>query len=128
MVDERSKTIHLRIEDRCTPIPNLAVPWRTFTLDTMCDQSVSSLKEAIVARIDPAHCEEGVRLRIEEESKGLCPPIHEDQTLKQAGMKQNRKVVIEKGTPPTSTQITICYHVSPISDDLDTREVHWNFD
>ena len=124
MVDQRSKTLHLKIEDRCTPTPTPSAPWRTFTLDTMSDQPVSFLKEAIVARIDPAHCEEGVRLRIEDETKGLCPPIHEDQTLKEAGMKQNLKVVLEKGTPPTSTQITICYHVSPISEDLDTREVH----
>ena len=79
-----------------------------------------------MARIDPAHCAVGVRLRLEDESKGICPPMHEDQTLKEAGMKQNRKVVAEKGTPPTSTQITLCYHVSPISEDLDTREVHWN--
>ena len=123
VVDERSNTLHLRIEDRCTPTATLNAAWRAFTIDIRCDEYVSALKEVILKKIDPVNCVEGVRLRMEEDSKGLCPPIHEDQTLKEAGMKQNRRVVAEKGTPPSATQITICYHVSPITDELDAREV-----
>ncbi|KAI6656426.1 Ubiquitin carboxyl-terminal hydrolase 40 [Oopsacas minuta] len=123
VVDERNNTLHLRIEDRCTPIANLASTYRTFSVDIMCDEHISILKEAILTKIDPANCTEGVRLRIEDASKGLCPPIHEDQTLKEAGINKNKKIIVEKGTPPSATQITISYHVSPISDDLDAREV-----
>ena len=115
--------LHLRIEDRCTPVATLSTPWRAFSVDICFDEAVSTLKQSIMEKLNPADFEEGCRIRMEDDSKGLTPPVHEDQTLKEAGVKQNQKIVLEKGNPPSSTQITISYHVSPISDDLDPKEV-----
>ena len=48
-------------------------------------------------------CVGGGRLRLDDD--GVGPPLHEGQSLDQAGVVQGHRIILEPGLAPTSTQV-----------------------
>lgn len=45
------------------------------------------------------------RIRVDDESGGLGPPLYENQTLTEAGMGSGLRIVIEPGKAPLDSQV-----------------------
>ena len=48
----------------------------------------------------------GGRLRVDDDSTGLGPPLYENQTLADSGMRQGYRVILEPGVAPLDSQVT----------------------
>ena len=47
----------------------------------------------------------GGRLRLEDDTTGVGPPLHENQTMTQAGITSGQTVIVEPGQAPLSSQV-----------------------
>ena len=55
----------------------------------------------------PSFFSGGGRLRIEDDTAGIGPPLHENQTVTQAGITSGQTVIVEPGPAPLSSQVAI---------------------
>ncbi|XP_054712261.1 ubiquitin carboxyl-terminal hydrolase 40-like [Uloborus diversus] len=72
--------------------------------------SVEELRELAVSKLNLPN-DQSYILRKFIKSQNKRPPLHELQTLKEAGVSDASYVTIEEGVPPTLEQITILFNV-----------------
>ena len=46
-------------------------------------------------------------MRIDDDSSGLGAPLHENQTVTEAGMTQGQRIVVEPGQAPLSSEVRL---------------------
>ena len=68
---------------------------------------------------------------MDDDSTGLGPPLYENQTLADSGMRQGYRVILEPGVAPLDSQVTGCLRNTCIFETVGTlnfsiRIVQWN--
>lgn len=87
------------------------------------EELLSTVKVLILSRIGIAEVEGGGRLRLEDDTTGVGPPLHENQTMTQAGIAPGQTVIVEPGQAPLSSQLALRCALQPLRADSVTYEV-----
>ncbi|XP_069111177.1 ubiquitin carboxyl-terminal hydrolase 40-like [Argopecten irradians] len=96
----------LFIENKCTstPVDGNRV---TIRLDVDKDTSVAEVKILALSKFDMFEVEDGGRLRIDHDTLGLRPPLHEQLTVEEASLTGGTTLILEGGQSPASNQLTL---------------------
>ncbi|XP_071484115.1 ubiquitin carboxyl-terminal hydrolase 40-like [Diadema antillarum] len=111
--DKQAGSLRLTAENRCVD-PNNEGDWPTTVIDFSKAKTIAELKQAIIIKFHlygNHRPKDGCRLRISDNALGLLPPLHENQSLEDAGIKRGNIIVIETGLPPESNELTLKFNV-----------------
>ncbi|KAK3588315.1 hypothetical protein CHS0354_004734 [Potamilus streckersoni] len=71
--------------------------------------SIADLKKLCLRRFGLKCAETETRMRIEHDTLGFCPPLHEDQCVFDAGIGPGTCLALEYGLAPATDQITLTF-------------------
>ncbi|XP_041478412.1 ubiquitin carboxyl-terminal hydrolase 40-like [Lytechinus variegatus] len=108
-VNKQKNAVKLTVENRCVD-PNNDGDWPVKQISISKDKTVFELKQLVINNhglYGNQRPKEGCRLRISDDALGLLPPLHENQSIADSGIKKGKTIVIETGLPPTSNELTL---------------------
>ncbi|XP_033761704.1 ubiquitin carboxyl-terminal hydrolase 40-like [Pecten maximus] len=117
-----STKVALFVENKCnrTPVDGNRI---TIRLDVDKDTSVGEVKILAMSKFDLYEVEDGGRLRIDHDTLGLRPPLHEQLTVEEASLTGGTTLILEGGQSPASNQITLTFTSSDPKVDVVCKEV-----
>ncbi|XP_071102445.1 ubiquitin carboxyl-terminal hydrolase 40-like isoform X2 [Haliotis cracherodii] len=107
------------VENRCV---QTQCRW-TRQIEVTKDMTVSELKALTVSSFSEEGLLDGGRLRVDHPTIGLRPPLHEEQTVYEAGLLGDVCLVLEPGKAPDTNQITLTFTPYDPKNDLHDIEL-----
>ncbi|XP_071803820.1 ubiquitin carboxyl-terminal hydrolase 40-like isoform X1 [Asterias amurensis] len=109
----QSRLVLVTVENRCSVTPEgTELPLIQVEIDK--DVTVAELKTCVCSQLKDTNNQiitSECRLRVNAYSAGLQPPLHESLKIVEFGIKSGTELVIERGEPPRTNQITIGFSV-----------------
>ncbi|XP_060066969.1 ubiquitin carboxyl-terminal hydrolase 40-like [Ylistrum balloti] len=112
----------LFVENKCSSTP-MDGNRTTIRLDVDRDTSIAEVKILALSKFDLCDLKEGGRLRIDHDTLGLRPPLHEQLTVEEASLTGGTTLILEEGQSPASNQITLTFTSSDPKVDVVCKEV-----
>ncbi|XP_046546355.1 ubiquitin carboxyl-terminal hydrolase 40-like [Haliotis rubra] len=107
------------VENRCV---QTECRW-TRQIQVTKDMTVGELKVLAVSSFKEDGLLDGGRLRVDHPTIGLRPPLHEQQTVYEAGLLGDVCLVLEPGKAPETNQITLTFTPHDPQNDLPDIEI-----
>ncbi|XP_067119368.1 ubiquitin carboxyl-terminal hydrolase 40-like isoform X1 [Centruroides vittatus] len=121
--DNYTKLITVIVENRCTINDGCALP-NPIRNEVEVDpkQNISDLLNLLKQRFS---LDKSIDYRVRKVADGRRqkPSIYLDLTLREAGIEDNCKLILEKGVSPKSNQVTLLFSINEMIDDAPAYEV-----
>jgi ubiquitin carboxyl-terminal hydrolase 40 len=106
VADKQNNLLSVIVEDRCSPHSSSDPhSYPVLAMEVAKDTFLSSFKAAVLSKLHLSSIDGGGRLRLDDDSVG--PPLHENQSLDQAGVDQGHRIILEPGLAPTAKQLVL---------------------
>ncbi|OWF43139.1 ubiquitin carboxyl-terminal hydrolase 40-like [Mizuhopecten yessoensis] len=117
-----STKVVLYVENKCSTTP-VDGNRTTIRVEVDKDTSIAEVKVLVISKFDLCDVQDGGRLRIDHDTLGLRPPLHEQLTVEEASLTAGTTLILEAGPSPTSNQITLTFTSSDPKVDVVYKEV-----
>ncbi|XP_053373071.1 ubiquitin carboxyl-terminal hydrolase 40-like isoform X2 [Mercenaria mercenaria] len=99
----------VQVENRCVELSKGTLEHPTTKVEVDRTITVSELKGIVMTKLHLETIPDGGRLRIDHDTLGLRQPLHEEQSIFDAGITQGSRLVLEPGPSPQSDEITLSF-------------------
>ncbi|XP_060557889.1 LOW QUALITY PROTEIN: ubiquitin carboxyl-terminal hydrolase 40-like [Ruditapes philippinarum] len=99
----------VQVENRCVELGKGVFDYSTIRVEVDRTITVSELKVIVMTKLHLESVLDGGRIRINHESLGLRQPLHEEQSIFEAGITQGSHLVLEPGPAPESNEMTLSF-------------------
>ncbi|XP_062518219.1 ubiquitin carboxyl-terminal hydrolase 40-like [Corticium candelabrum] len=107
-VARQNRMLSFLVENRCCARQENEL-WPIFPIEVDKDETIEMLKAIIFSEVATfeASANPNTRIRGEDDTHGLGPPVHEHLTVASVGWTQGQKIVLEFGDSPQENQVVL---------------------